>query len=170
VNYSEAVEGITNYFWIDKPDLETDLIQHVAMDEVGISYAGMIAELLYYRDACGASKLPWVLKEGSSLDIKSASDTIKRYNLASSGKPRQQLKRRVQKEVNALLSEHWEDLKLISHKLYKAKRLSFDDLGILLTKKSDNRPFWKEQFDEIDTLFDPSLTDNGVIRRILEGD
>ena len=171
VNYTDGVEGITNYFWIDKPDFDRDLIEHIAMDEVGASYAGFLAEGLFYRDICGSSILPKVLKEGSSLDIKAASQTIKQHNLAASGKPRQQLKRRVQNEINALLVEYWDDLKLISHRLHKVKRLSFDDLKKLLTKKSDKKEFWKKQFREIEWLFDSdSPLDNREIRRILEAD
>jgi hypothetical protein len=169
VNYTEAVEGITNYFWVDKPDLEQDIIQHIALDEIGISYSGFIAEQIYYKDICGA-KLPWVLKEGSSLDIKSASKTIKDHSLAAPGKPRQQLKQRVQKEVNALLSEYWDDLKLIAHRLYKVKRMSFDDLKALLTKKSNRKDFWKKQFREIELLFGTEPPDDKEVRRILMGD
>jgi hypothetical protein len=170
VNYSEVVEGITHYFWIDKPSFERNLIEHIAMDEVGMAYAGLIGEQLFYKDTCGSSKLPWVLREGSSLDIKAASKTIKEHNLASPGKPRQQLKARTRTNTNLLLTEYWDDLKLISHKLYKVKRLSFEDLKVLLIKKSTKKEFWKKQFREIELLFGDNVPDNEDIRRILESD
>jgi hypothetical protein len=171
VNYTEAVEGVTNYFWIDHLHLDIDLIEHIAIDEVGISYSGFLAEALFYRNICGSTTLPKVLKQGSSLDIKAASDTIKEHALALPGKPRQQLKRRVQKETNALLIEYWDDLKLISHRLFKLKRLSFDDLKKLLIKKSINKDFWKQQFREIEALFDcDSPIDSTALRRILTSD
>lgn len=171
VNYTEVVEGITHYFRVDRSDFELDVIEHIGLDEVGMSYAGLVSESIYYKDICGVSKLPWILKEGSSLDIKAASDTIKSWGLAQPGKPRVQLKRRIQRDVNALLTEYRDDLKLISHRLYQSKRLSFDDLKALLTKRSGNKDFWKQQFREIELLFDNDRPiDNAEIRRILDKD
>jgi hypothetical protein len=171
LTYTEAVEGITHYFWLETPNMETDIVEHIAIDEVGMSYAGLLAETLFYKDICGSSKLPWILKEGSSPDIQAASATIKKHNLAIPGNKRTALKRSIQKDVNALLIDYWDDLKLISHNLYKVKRLSLEDLKILLTKKSSNCEFWKKQFREIETLFDPNTPlDNAQIRRILTSD
>jgi hypothetical protein len=168
VSYSQAVEGITHYLGIERPDLTPDIIDTLARDEVRMSYAGLVAEQLYYRDICGSAKFPSILKEGWSNDIKAASDVIKTHNLALPGKQRVALKRQVQKELHAMMIEHWSDLKLISHALYKTKRLSLEDLKLLLTKKSNKRQYWKERFKTIEMLFDQSKTiDNTEIRIIL---
>ena len=134
--------------------IDKDTTLHIAKNEVMMSFAGLEAEKLFYRDICGSNKFPRVLKMGCEADIKSASETIKRYDLAPPGKKRQAYKRQLQKELGAILTEHWSDLKLISHALYKTKRLSFDDLKKLLTKKSVRAEFWKRQFRDIGVLFD----------------
>ncbi len=158
ITYSDVVEGTTYYLRVDEylptDKIDDSLVLPFAMDEVRMAYAGITAERLFYRDTCGSSKFPLVLKEGSSQDIKAASDTIKKANLAPPGKKRQELKRQVQQELAHTITEHWSDLKLIAHTLYKTKRLSFDDLKALLTKKSSRREYWKKQFREITMLFD----------------
>lgn len=168
VSYSQDVEGITHYVGLERSDLEDEVVGLLARDEVRMSYAGLVAERLYYRDICGSNKFPSILKDGWSNDIKAASDTIKKYDLAASGKPRSTLKRQVQKELHSMMIEHWDDLKLIAHALYKTKRLSFDDLKALLTKKSANRKSWKDRFKTIEILHDQSKTiDNADIMAIL---
>jgi len=52
-----------------------------------------------------------------------------------------------------MLIEHWEAIDLVAHSLFKHKRLSYQDLKVLLTTKSRNRKFWKETFKEIDQIF-----------------
>lgn len=156
--YSDEVEGTTYYQQLSEclstDILDNELIHRFAMDEVRMAYAGLVAERLFYKDICGSNKLPQVLKEGSSQDIKSASKTIKQFALAEAGKPRQKLKRQVQQSLTHTMTEYWGDLKLISHALYKTKRLSFDDLKNLLGKKSSRKDFWKQRFREIERLFD----------------
>ena len=165
---NESVEGTTYYLSVDQSNTDTETTGHLILDEVYMSYAGLVAERMHYKDICGSSRFPWVLKEGSSPDLKNASAIIKKFNLALPGKPRQELKRKVQQELTRLMTDHWDDLKLMAHALYKTKRLSYEDLKSLLTKKSKHRDFWKGQFREIGSLFDaPESLDSASIRAIL---
>jgi hypothetical protein len=168
VSYVQVIEGITHYRGLERQDLDPSLLELLAIDEVRMSYAGLVAERLYYRDICGSNKFPASLKEGWNTDFKAATDTIKRHNLAPAGAKRAAFKRHLQSQLHAIMIEHWVDLKLIAHAIYKTKRLSFDDLKALLTKKSVNRKFWKERFREIEMLFAQSETiDSSEIMAIL---
>lgn len=169
VNYTaKSVEGFTHYEMCDQEIDDEKINNYLLMSEIYISYAGLVAEKIHYKDICGADKLPMVLKEGSSPDILSAADIIRRNNVAAPGKKRQLFKQKIYKELAIDLKKHWQEIKLISHALYKRKRLDWEDLEDLLIKKSTNKKFWKERFKEIAILVDsPEELDEKEIRSYL---
>lgn len=114
--------------------------------------SGLLGEKIYYNDICGSQRFPAHLRAGASGDIAEASNLIRKYDLASPGKNTTILKKQIEKEVKSILLEHWEEVKIIAHALYKHRKLSFSDLKNLLCKKNKNKVFWKAKFKDIDIL------------------
>jgi hypothetical protein len=166
-NNSEDL-GYTQYEIAEIEHQDTNVLNRLLMAEIGINYAGLAAERIYYKDICGSDKLPMMLKGGSSEDIKTAASLIKKFELAAPGKKRYAFKQKMLRDCKLLLEEHWEAVKLIAHSLYRHKKLTFFDLKDILTKKSSNKEFWKTRFKEINLLFDsPTQLDVKTIRSIL---
>lgn len=117
--------------------------------ELQMFYAGLVAEKMYYKDICGSSHFPMHLRKGSWYDIASASNIIRKNGLAKPGKSSFLLKKQIKYDVENIISEHWDDIKVIAHSLYQKKRLSFDELKFILTKKTNRNEFWKERFKKI---------------------
>lgn len=122
--------------------------------EICCKYAGLSAEKFYFKTISGSDKFPMFLREGSSDDTLSAASLINQFDLAPPGKKRYVLKKNLIKETFKIIQMYWSDISLISHNLFKRKRLNFDDLKILLTKKSINKQFWKQQFQIISLIYD----------------
>lgn len=166
-NSSEDL-GYTQYEIAELEHRDAGVLNRLLMAEIGINYAGLAAECIYYKDICGSDKLPMMLKGGCSEDIKTAASLIKKFELAAPGKKRYAFKQKMLRDCKFLLEEHWEAVKLIAHSLYKHKKLTFSDLKNILTKKSSDREFWKTRFKEINLLFDfPTQLDAKTIRSIL---
>ena len=163
MNNRENGDGKTEYLFTD-PDLllNENIIQLQLEFELQVSYAGLLAEKIYYKDICGSDKFPMHLKKGSSGDIKEASNLINKYKIAPAGNARTQLKKQVQKDTNLILQEHWSDVKLVAHSLYRKKRLNFDDLKFILTRKSEFSDFWKERFKHIKSINDKNISEDDL--------
>lgn len=160
--------GFIQYQTIEGVFEGSELINYLQLAEININYAGMAAEQIYYKDISGSDKLPLILKSGCSDDIRIAAELIKKFDLAAPGKKRWLFKQRQLKVIRALLTEHWDDVKLIAHALFKHKRLSFLDLKEILIKKSPHKEFWKERFRQIHTLYDETKAlDEVSIRSII---
>jgi hypothetical protein len=159
VNYTaKSVEGYTHYEIIDTHFNDESVIEFLKLAEISISYAGLAAEKIYYKDICGSDKFPMMLRDGSSHDILNAADVIKKFNFAPPGKKRYLFKKKISRNLKILLQEHWDAVRLVAHALYAKKKLSHDDLKDLLTKRSKNKEFWKNRFKEINLIFDSSKT------------
>jgi hypothetical protein len=154
--------GWTHYEMLDMSIQDPKIAEYLLLSEICVSYAGLIAESMHFKKICGSDKLPMILKDGSSPDIRSASELISKHNLVPSGKPRQRYKKQLCKEIAETLEGQWEDVSLVAHSLFKKKRLTYDDLCELLTRKSIDRVFWKQQFKNIDTLMNKILTEKEV--------
>lgn len=143
------IVGETNYNGTNFDDIEEDTLRYGCINsDVGISYSGIIAEKYYYKSITGDSRFPSYMYD-AFLDIKSSSGLIVKYNVAPPGKARASYKMRIIKEVSKKIEEHWGDVTLIAHALFQRKKLNFDDLQDILTKKSNDRDFWKERFKDI---------------------
>lgn len=152
----KRIWGITHYESIldDKRITNADLVSTRLHDEICMQYAGLTAEKYHYKSISGSDKFPANLKYGSEEDTSHAAGLIKQYNLAPPGRKRYAYKKRLIKETFYELQDNWDDVTLVAHALFNKKRLGFADLQLLLTKKSKNKSFWKEQFKTINYLFD----------------
>lgn len=122
--------------------------------EICIKYAGLTAEKYHFKNISGSDKFPMVLRDGSSNDTLSAAGLIKQYNLAPPGRKRYSYKKTLIKETLSELRQHWDAVTLVSHGLFQKKRLSYEDIKKLLTRKTKDKEFWKNQFKLIDYIFD----------------
>lgn len=156
----KRIHGNTYYDYpSDFDDIQDPyLLNTLLRAEIGISYAGLIAEKTLFRSISGSRQTPTFISDGSQDDNKSAREVIKKYNLAPPGPKRTAYKRKLMREVQHELHTHWDAVMVVSHALFKHRRLSFDDLQELLTKKTHNRKFWKEQFKNICYFYDNSKT------------
>lgn len=152
----KRVHGIAYYDYPTEFDeiQDSDLLNTLLRAEVGISYAGLIAEKTLFRSISGSRQTPMFISDGSGEDNKSAREVIKKYNLAPPGPKRTAYKQKLMREVRQELHTHWDAVTAVSHALFKRHRLSFEDLQELLTKKSRNKKFWKEQFKRINYFYD----------------
>jgi hypothetical protein len=166
---SKRIEGFTHY---NSPRLDfiqdNTLFGNRLYCEIGLSYAGLIAEKRHFKLISGSDKFPMFLKEGSSLDIESAAQLFQKYNISEPGKKRYQFKKKIIKEVTQDLNDSWDDVALIAHALFKQKKLYFSDLKNLLTKKSKEKEFWKNQFRLIGFIYNKSQAlDENDLKSIL---
>lgn len=144
------------------------LIKILNILDVQVLYAGLLGEKIYYKDICGSDKFPMNLRIGSWHDIKTASKTIIKYNLASPGKSRFLFKKQIQNDTRQILTQYWDDVKLIAHLLYKHKELNLNNLKYYLTRNSINKKFWKEKFKQINIILnDSNKIDDKTLKEII---
>jgi|ERR1700722_3634790 len=142
--------GYTNWYIYDANDVkDEDLRKVLFIAEVQALYAGLLAEKMYYKDICGSDDFPMHLRAGSSEDTTTASSIIRKNNLAKSGRQTHLFKKQMKCDVEEFLQEHWEEVKIVAHALYKKTRLSHDELKYLLTRKTEYRDFWKDKFKKL---------------------
>jgi hypothetical protein len=164
--FGQETSGWTHYEVLDMPLKNQRIQDYILLSEIKISYAGVVAERMHYKKISGSDKLPTILKNGSSLDIRSAGDLISTSNIVPPGKKRQLYKKQICRDVASLLEEFWDDVSLVAHALYQKRRLAYEDLKDLLTRKSKHKKFWKQQFKDIATLLDSETLDESEIQAI----
>lgn len=146
---------------------DNELIKHKFLTlELETFYAGLIGEKIYYKDICGSSKFPMHLKIGSSFDTNSASNIIRENLMALPGKPTLMFKQEIRSNVEKIILDNWDAVKALSHALYQKKRLTFDELKYILTRKTENREFWKDKFKKIKLIHSESITEEEAISLI----
>lgn len=152
----KRIWGMTHFESIlDTKDITNpDLISERLHSEICMQYAGLTAEKYHYKTMSGSDKFPMNLKYGSESDTSAAAVLIKQFNLAPPGRKRYAYKKKLIKETLCELQDNWDDVTLVAHALFNKKRLGFSELQDLLTKKSKNKSFWKEQFKTINYIFD----------------
>jgi hypothetical protein len=159
---SKRIEGFTHY---ESPPLkeitDNSLLMDRVLAEVCLSYAGLVAEKHQFKLFSGSDKFPSFLKDGSSNDTMEAATLIKKYNVAPPGRKRYEFKKKMIKKVSLELQDNWDAVTLVAHALFQKKKLYFADLKELLTKKTKNKKFWKEQFKTLATIYD---FDDGLYR------
>ncbi len=148
------INGFTHYHspHLDKIEDGKVLNDRISA-EIGLSYAGLVAEKHQFALASGSDKFPLFLKDGSSDDTMGASAIIRKYNVAPPGRKRYEYKKKTIIKVRYELQEHWNAVTVIAHALFRRKQLTFSDLKDLLTKKTKNKKFWKEQFKTIASIY-----------------
>jgi hypothetical protein len=149
---------------------DKSLLDIIYICELQMWYAGLVAEKIYYKEICGSDHFPMILKYGSNADFANASKIIQKFKLAKPGKDRYLFKKKIQENLHNVIMEYWEDIKLISHALYNKKKLYFNDIKSLLTRKSINKNIWKLKFKKIAIIHndqsDYELTDS-IIKDLL---
>lgn len=164
---TKRIEGWTHYDSIDYSDLEDKELQAERLNaEVGLSYAGLVAEKYQYKLHSGSDKFPSFL-DGSSRDLKEASEIIKKYNVAPPGRKRYNYKKRMVRRVTRELQEHWDAVTAVAHGLFQKKRLSFNDLKNILTKKTEHPEFWKERMKVIQKNYKSDDLDENKFRSMI---
>jgi hypothetical protein len=155
---SKRIEGFTHY---DLPNLskitDSEILVTFFKSEVCFRYAGLAAEKHLFKSISGSDKFPIFLRDGSSDDTLSAAALIKKHNLVAPGRKRYEYKKKIIKETLNDLKDHWNAVTIVSHALFQKKSLNFLELKTLLIKKSNNKVFWKEQFKNIEYIFNDSL-------------
>lgn len=159
--YSETYKELDN---IKDPDLFAYQLRH----EIGFRYAGLAAEKNHFKNISGLDTYPMFLSNGSSDDTLMAMSFIKKYNQAPPGRKRYVYKKKIIKEVSADLENHWDAITVVAHALIQKKKICYEDLKKLLTRKTANKEFWKEQFKNIDYIFaNLGTVDDKYIKSIL---
>lgn len=166
---SKRIEGFTHY---DTPSLsqfsDPELFSERLHAEIGLSYSGLVAEKRYFKMISGSDKFPMFLRDGSSHDTKEAAALFQRYNLVEAGKKRYNYKQRFIKSVDQELQEHWDAVTLIAHGLIKKKKIYFPELQEILTRKAEDKQFWKDQFKAVNYFHDNAESlDEKDLKRIL---
>lgn len=156
----EARHHVSGYTHYDLITLDTNLDEidkkikdYVILSEIYLKYAGLMGESIHFEDMSGSKKLPVILKIGNEPDIKDAAALIKKYNLVEPGEKRYLFKKKLFRKITSLLKEHWSDVKLLAHALYDCRKLQYEELKQLLSKKSVRKKFWQQRFKDIDILF-----------------
>lgn len=165
---NKRVEGFTHYYSpyfteIKDPILLAERVQA----EIGLSYAGLVAEKIWYKQYSGLDKFPTHL-DGSKNDHQEAAALIIKHNMAPPGRKRANYKKKMMRQVGHELQEHWNAVTIVALAMFRKKRLSFDKLRILLTTKTDNKEFWKERLRAIKHYYDneKSLTEEDFMSMI----
>lgn len=149
----KRIHGFTQY---ESPDIDKEhmLFELQIEQEIGLSYAGLLAEKHHFKIISGSDQIPMFIKEGSSNDILAITKMMQKFNPVPAGKKRYAYKQKIARQTLRILVEHWDAIELVAHSLFKHKRLAYQDLRDLLTKKTKNKKFWKEQFKIISQNFD----------------
>src|SRR5678816_3676208 len=87
VKKSKRIEGFTHY---DHPKDIAEIEDPVLFNErlhaeIGLSYAGLVAEKHHFKMISGSDRFPMFLREGSSCDINEAAALFQKYNLVEPG-------------------------------------------------------------------------------------
>jgi hypothetical protein len=154
----KRVHGFTYYDYISDLDSirDPELLNILVRAEIGVSYAGLIAEKSLFKSISGSNQTPMFISDGSTEDNRAARELLTKYSLAPPGPKRSLYKKKIAREIQNELHANWDAVTLIAHALFKRRKLSFEDLQILLTEKSKNKKFWKEQFKNINYFYDNS--------------
>jgi len=171
IDDNKDLEGWT--YWDNPIDLDSEnvednnLLNLIVCNELETLVAGITAERIYYKDICGSEKLPRILKAGSSQDISEVSKCIKKYELALSGPPRTVLKNKITDITKKTLLDHWDAVKAVAHELYRKRNLNFEEIKIILTKKTKTNSLWKEKYKLINIIFDDKQRSHDDIKILL---
>jgi hypothetical protein len=154
--------GQANWFIMTNHEYKDPYLQKlIVMSELMAMMAGLVGERIYYKDICGSTKFPMSLKIQSADDMSKVAKLTRDNKIAEPGTAARALKKKIQQDAEVFLTDHWNDIKLIAHSLYKRKMLAFEDLKYILTRHSKNKDYWKEKFKKIKVLWNVDGELNG---------
>lgn len=164
---NKRMEGWTHYYSLELDDIQDPALKQERLHaEIGLSYAGLVAEKHQYKLHSGSDKFLTCL-DGSRKDRREAAEIIKKYELAPSGRQRANYKKRMIRRVSRELQEHWDAVTAVAHGLFQKKRLNFEDLKNILTKKTENKKFWKERMKMISKFYNKETIDEKEFRSMI---
>lgn len=153
VSSAEIKSADEAYVYYDCPDIESANNKtkfSLIKKEIGIRYAGVLAEKIFFQNLHPLDTMPMSVKIGSSDDFKTASDIIRKYNVVKSGKDRQKFKNKIKLKIEKLLHYHWKDVALIANVLLDKKKINFNKIKTVLSTKSSKAKKWKMVFEKIE--------------------
>lgn len=147
----KRIHGVTQY---ESRDVDRNSVDFLLMleQEIGLSYAGLLAEKHHFKSISGTDQVPMFIKEGSSDDLSAIRKLLQKYNIVPAGKKRYLFKQKVARKTTGILVKHWDAVDVIAHSLFKSKKLTYQDLKYLLTTKTNDKKFWKEIFKDIEAI------------------
>lgn len=153
---SKRIGGFTHY---DHAKQIGDLVDPILFNdrlhaEIGLSYSGLIAEKHFFKLISGSDKFPMFLRQGSWCDTLEAAALFQKYNLCEPGRKRYNYKQKLIKGISLELQNNWDAVNLIAHGLIKKKKIYFSELQEILSRKTVDKAFWKNQFKAINYLYD----------------
>lgn len=159
--------GFTYYSSLNIDKIEdNDLLLECLRAEIGLLYAGLITERYQYKLYFGSDRFPSFLN-GASEDLKDASEIIKKYNIVPPGKRRYNYKKKILRKASFELKDNWDAVIAVAHALFQKKRLNFNDLKNILTKKTIDKDFWKRRMKDIKIFYDKSVLDENKFKSII---
>jgi len=145
--------GETVFTTLDEESfLDENLKKVRIISEIYIRLSGINADKILFRKNCGLNKTPKNILDRSYEDLKVSSSIIKKH-IVNSKKEKKIIKNLFMKESYNIIENNWDDISLISFYLLKKKYLSYIDLKKILTTKSNNKIFWKNQFKILKKMF-----------------
>lgn len=152
---NERIEGLTHYVCLHEDEFgSSPVVNKILTAEVGVKYAGLIAEKEHFKNISGSDKFPSFLKDGSSDDTISAAHLIRKYKLSQPGRKRYIFKKKLINSVSKDLQANWNAVTVLAHFLFSKKKINYPVLKYLLTHKTNNREFWKKKLRAVESIFD----------------
>lgn len=154
---SKRIHGFTHYEPSELSKIEDSALFNDRLHaEICLSYAGLVAEKRHFKLISGSDKFPMFLREGSSHDFSEAAALFQKYGLCKPGRERYNYKQKLIKQVNLEMIEHWDAVTLVAHALFEKKKLEFADVKYMLTKKTEDKDFWKKLFKSYEQMYSNS--------------
>lgn len=154
---SKRIDGFTHYEPSELSKIEdVTLFNDRLHAEICLSYAGLVAEKRHFKLISGSDKFPMFLREGSSHDFSEAAALFQKYALCKPGRERYNYKQKLIKRINQELIENWDAVTLVAHALFKKKKIEFAELKHMLTRKTEDRVYWKEVFKNYEQMYSNS--------------
>jgi hypothetical protein len=151
------INGEAVFEIMDKDDAlaeDPETFDFLVKNEIQMSYGGLAAETIHYRNTCGMEKLPSHLKMGSQNDVAYISEIVRRYDLAPAGSSRRAYKEKLFLETCDILEQNWEVLRALSHALYKRNYLDFSSIKKIVMSTTKNPVLWFKRFESISEYYE----------------
>lgn len=152
VSLAEIKSAEEAYTYYDCPNIDSaqpSLKLNLITKEIGIRYAGVLSEKIFFENLHPTDKMPMSIKIGSSDDFKTASDILKKYNIYDAGKQRSKFKSKIKTKINKQLKRNWQDVALIANLLLDKKKINYNKIKNCLLKKSSYKN-WENIFSKIE--------------------
>lgn len=156
--YDKKIGGVTTFNKFDLSQItDHNLKMSLASSYLHTFAAGPEAEVIFYKDLTGASKISKALRSGAQHDNLQINKLVALYSLKSDTQTRRNIKNIVNKNVALKLRQCWKEIKAVSHLLYSKEYLSFEHIKKAILRCTDNVDFWNGKFDSIESIYEGKL-------------